>query len=49
MQEMKGEEYNEITVEDEGTVEDYGQYCSDLLSVSTRPMSGPRNTLDRLL
>ena len=27
------DEYNEITVEDEGSVEDYAQYCSILLNV----------------
>lgn len=32
LQAIRGE-YNEVTVEDEGPVEDYAQYCSNLLSV----------------
>jgi hypothetical protein len=34
MQALKGEEYNEITVEEEGSVVDYAQYCNTLLTVS---------------
>jgi len=34
MQMLRGE-YNEITVEDEGKVEDYAQYCWNLLQVIT--------------
>ncbi|KAJ2912629.1 hypothetical protein MD484_g7784, partial [Candolleomyces efflorescens] len=32
MQALKGEEYNEITVEEEGSVVDYAQYCHSLLT-----------------
>ncbi|KAF5336110.1 hypothetical protein D9611_006397 [Ephemerocybe angulata] len=32
MQALKGEDYNEITVEEEGSVDDYAQYCNTLLS-----------------
>jgi hypothetical protein len=33
LQAIRGE-YNEVTVEDEGSVEHYAQYCSNLLSVN---------------
>ena len=36
MQALKGEEYNEITVEEEGSVVDYAQYCHSLLTVSLK-------------
>ncbi|KAF6761433.1 hypothetical protein DFP72DRAFT_803647, partial [Ephemerocybe angulata] len=32
MQALKGEDYNKITVEEEGSVDDYAQYCNTLLS-----------------
>ena len=32
IQAIKGE-YNEVTVEEEGTIEDYGEYCHQLLQV----------------
>lgn len=32
MQALKGEDYNEITIEEEGSVEEYAQYCNTLLS-----------------
>ena len=34
MQAVGGGDYNEISVGEEGSVEDYAQYCSNLLSVS---------------
>lgn len=32
LQAIKGD-YNEITIDDEGSVQDYAQYCSNLLQV----------------
>jgi hypothetical protein len=37
LQAIRGE-YNEVTVEDEGSVQDYAQYCSNLLTVSSSPI-----------
>jgi hypothetical protein len=44
IQALRGQ-FNEVTVEDEGSIEDYAQYCSNLFQVRITALYGPRNLI----